>query len=163
MDFAIIVDTSGSISRRNFRRLLRFIKSIVDSFEIGDELTHIALIEYSTQASVQLKFNDLTGGKLTSYNVERRVQGIPHSRGYTYIDKALRLANEQVFTYEAGMRDYVRKVNLENDVLFSQWHNHTRKKEILLLLSGVEPMTFRLLVRMLYHSVSYRRLMGAMP
>ena len=120
MDFAIIVDTSGSISRRNFRRLLRFIKSIVDSFEIGDELTHIALIEYSTQASVQLKFNDLTGGRLTSYNVERRVQRIPHSRGYTYIDKALRLANEQVFTYEAGMRDYVRKVNLENDVFFSQ-------------------------------------------
>ena len=120
MDFAIIVDTSGSISRRNFRRLLRFIRSIIDGFEIGEELTHIALIEYSTQASVQLKFNDLTGGRLTNYNVERRVQRIPHSRGYTYIDKALRLANEQVFTYEAGMRDYVRKVNLENDVLFSQ-------------------------------------------
>ena len=32
-----------------------------------------------------------------------------------------------------------------------KWHRYTRKKEIRLLLSGVEPKTFRLLVRMLYH------------
>ena len=32
-----------------------------------------------------------------------------------------------------------------------KWHRHTRKKEIQVLLSGVEPKTFRLLVRMLYH------------
>ena len=31
-----------------------------------------------------------------------------------------------------------------------KWHRHTRKKEIRVLLSGVEPKTFRLLVRMLY-------------
>ena len=38
-----------------------------------------------------------------------------------------------------------------NDVLFSQWHRHTRKNEIPVLLPGVEPMTFWLIVRMLYH------------
>ena len=32
-----------------------------------------------------------------------------------------------------------------------KWHRHTRKKEIRVLLSGVEPETFRLLIRMLYH------------
>ena len=40
---------------------------------------------------------------------------------------------------------------LENDLLFSEWHRHTQKKEIRVLLSGVEPKTFRLLVRVLYH------------
>ena len=39
--------------------------------------------------------------------------------------------------------------NVENNVLFSEWHKHTRKKEIRVLLSGVGPKTFRLLVRML--------------
>ena len=39
----------------------------------------------------------------------------------------------------------------ENDVLFSKWHRHTRIKKIWVLLSGVEPKTFRLLVWMLYH------------
>ena len=40
---------------------------------------------------------------------------------------------------------------LENDILFSEWHRHTPKKAIQVLLSGVEPKNFRLLVRMLYH------------
>ena len=39
----------------------------------------------------------------------------------------------------------------ENDVLFSEWHRYARKKEIRVLLSGVEPKTFRLLVRLFYH------------
>lgn len=112
LDFAIIVDTSGSVSRRNFQLLLRFIRDIVFGFEISEDFTHIALIEYSTQASVQLKFNDLTGRNINRYSVNRRVNRIPHRKGYTYIDRALRLANEQVFTYEAGMRDYVKKVKL---------------------------------------------------
>ena len=38
----------------------------------------------------------------------------------------------------------------ENDVLVSKWHRYTRKK-IRVLLSGVEPKSFRFLVRMLYH------------
>ena len=110
IDFAIIVDTSGSISRRNFDRLLRFIRSLVDGFQVSEDHTHIAIVEYSTQASVQLKFNDLQGRKLTKYNVKKIVYKIPHQRGMTYIDRAMRLANEEVFTYKDGMRVDVRKV-----------------------------------------------------
>lgn len=112
LDFAIIVDTSGSISRRNFRLLLRFIRAILAGFEIGEDLTHVALIEYSTEASVQLNFNDLTGRKLDRYNVDMRVRNLPHRRGATYIDRALRLADKDVFNYTAGMRNFVKKVRL---------------------------------------------------
>lgn len=104
------MDTSGSISRRNFQHLLGFIRSIVDGFEVSEDHTHIAIVEYSTKASVQLKFNDLTGSELNKPNVRNKVRAIPHKRGYTYIDKALRLANDEVFTLRAGMRDDVRKV-----------------------------------------------------
>ena len=45
---------------------------------------------------------------------------------------------------------------VENGVLFSKWHRHTRKKEIRVLLSGVEPKTFQLLVWMLYHWATIR-------
>lgn len=110
LDFAIIVDTSGSISRKNFKVLLRFIRSLVNSFEVSEDHTHIAIVEYSTTASVQLRFNELPGSKLTKDNVFDIVKKIPRTRGFTYIDRALRLANEQVFTLEAGMRDDVRKV-----------------------------------------------------
>jgi len=110
LDLAIMVDTSGSISRRNFRVLLRFIRDFVNSFEVSEDLTHIAIIQYSTTASVQLRFNDLQGSQLNRYNVKRVVDRIRHDKGFTYIDRALRLANEEVFTWKAGMRDDVKKV-----------------------------------------------------
>lgn len=112
LDFAILVDTSGSISRKNFKVLLRFIRSLVDSFEVSEDHTHVAIIGYSTRASVQLNFNDLPGSKLTKNKVFDIVKKIPHTRGYTYIDRALRLANDEVFTLKGGMRDDVRKVAL---------------------------------------------------
>jgi len=110
LDFAIIVDTSGSISRRNFKLLLHFIRNLVDGFQVSEDHTHIAIIEYSTGASVQLGFNDLPGRTLTKNNVYDIVKRIPHKRGKTYIDRALRLANDEVFTLKGGMRDDVRKV-----------------------------------------------------
>ena len=79
-------------------------------FEVSEDQTHIAIIEYSTKASVQLKFNDFTGRALSRNNVKGIVNRIPHRRGKTHIDRALRLANEEVFTEKAGMRDWVKKV-----------------------------------------------------
>lgn len=112
LDLAIMVDTSGSISRRNFQVLLRFIRDFVNSFEVSEDHTHIAIIQYSTTASVQLRFNDLRGSQLNKYNVKRVVDTrIHHDRGFTYIDRALRLANDEVFTWAAGMRDDVKKVS----------------------------------------------------
>ena len=48
----------------------------------------------------------------------------------------------------------------ENDVLFSERHSQTRKKKILVLLSGVEPKAFPLLSSDAL-PLSYRRLVGA--
>ena len=50
--------------------------------------------------------------------------------------------------------DYQSEENNNNRVrmmYYSKSHRQTRKKEIRVLLSGVEPKTFRLLVRLLYH------------
>ena len=49
----------------------------------------------------------------------------------------------------------------ENDVLFSNDTGKLGKKKFGVPLTGVEPKSFRFLVRMLYHSLSYRRLVGA--
>ena len=48
----------------------------------------------------------------------------------------------------------------ENDVIISKWHRHTRKK-IRVLLSGVEPKTFRFMISSDALPLSYRRLVGA--
>ena len=112
----MIVDTSGSISRRDFKKLLDFIEDIVDGFDISEDGTHIAVIEYSTKASVQIRFDDFSGAQLNGANLKRKVRKIPHARGFTYIDKALQLANTDVFSAKAGMRPNVTKVSYCRDL-----------------------------------------------
>lgn len=84
---------------------------MVDGFDISEDGTHIAIVEYSTKTSVQLKFDDFSGAQLNAANLKRKVRQIPHSRGYTYIDKALKLANTDVFSAKGGMRPNVTKVS----------------------------------------------------
>ncbi|PFX32412.1 Hemicentin-1 [Stylophora pistillata] len=140
LDFAIIVDTSGSISRRNFHLLQRFIHSLVDGFKVAKDYTHIAIIEYSTAASVQLRFNDLSGRNLTRNNVNKKVQSMPHKKGFTFIDKALRKADQDVFTYAAGMRYDSDKVALVMTDGEQTVEKNSTKSDIEILTEASKPL-----------------------
>ena len=73
--------------------------------------THFAFLEYSTESKVYLRFNDFAGAQLNGVNVKRKVEEILQSKGKTFIDKALILANQEIFTVESGMRTGVKKVS----------------------------------------------------
>lgn len=100
------MDASGSIRRREFSLLKTFIKNIVEFLQVGPTFTHVGVIEYSSSATLQLKFDD-------TYNkeeIQQRVDLVPHTRGLTRIDLALKVASEQLFTSAGGMRTNSRKV-----------------------------------------------------
>lgn len=105
-DYAFVIDGSGSIHPRDFTKLKKFVKDVVEYLLIGPEETHVGLIEYSTTASLQLPFNEL----YDSDSIKRRVDRVEHKRGLTRIDLALRVASEQLFTTQGGMRSNARKV-----------------------------------------------------
>jgi len=109
--FSII---SGSISKRNFGKFKTFLERLVDEFDVSESGTHVALVVYSTEASVQLRLNEFTGAQLNAVNVKRKIQKLPHARGFTYIDKALDLADREIFSENGGMRANVSKVNLSH-------------------------------------------------
>ena len=110
MDFAFILDGSGSISRNNFDRIKEFVKQIMDAFDVSPGGTHFAILEYSDEPKVYLRFNDFADAQLNGVNVKRRVEEIIQSGGKTFIDKALILANQEIFTRESGMRSGVKQV-----------------------------------------------------
>ena len=110
VDFAFILDGSGSISSRNWVVIKNFIKQIIDNFEVSTDVSQMALLEYSTNATVYLRFNDLTDAQLNGVNVKRKVEEILQSKRLTFIDKALTLANQEIFTERNGMRPGVKKV-----------------------------------------------------
>ena len=90
-----------------------FIKAVNKEFEIGPNAAHVAIIAYSTKAQTVLRFSDLSGSQVTADAVNRKVDALPHQRGYTFIDKALRLAERDVFTEANGMRRDVPKVVMD--------------------------------------------------
>ena len=134
MDFGFILDGSGSISRRNWQRIKEFVKEIVDSFDVSAEGTHFSLLEYSNEPTVYLKFNDFADAQLNAVNIKRRIDEVSPSGEETYIDKALTLASEEIFTEEGGMRPNVKKVCLHPYQLHWFFHRPLFQKVTAILI-----------------------------
>lgn len=77
---------------------------MVDFFNIGRLKSHVGLITYSTDAQLVMDFKTFEGDRLTPENVKDFIEKVVPTGGDRYIDKALKLANERLFTAEAGMR-----------------------------------------------------------
>lgn len=115
MDLAFLIDSSGSISGRNWRLLKAFIKDAIDAFDVSPKGTHIASVSYSSRPVVDYRFNTLIGDKLNGPGLHKFVDKIRHQRGFTYIDRALELANKEIFSDKGGMRQAVKKVSPLNN------------------------------------------------
>ena len=104
MDIVFIVDASGSIGRRNWETMKKFLVSITDDFNIGPAGTHVAVVTYSTDAVVEFDFNKLKGADISKDNYQKLITAMKWTRGFTFIDKALMLAAEKIFDAKYGMR-----------------------------------------------------------
>ena len=109
-DVAFIVDSSGSIGRLNWRKMLQFLNEMVGEFNVGPDKTHIAVVAYSTRARTEFRFDSLTGSAVTKQGYATLINRIRFQRGFTFIDKALLLADSEIFTTGAGMRTQVPQV-----------------------------------------------------
>ena len=106
-DIAFIIDSSGSIGRSNWGRMKRFLKAIVSKLDVRPAATHISAIAYSNNPEVVYRFNSRQG----TDDVNKAFDGMRWQRGFTYTDKALLLADSDLFQTGNGMRQGVAKVN----------------------------------------------------
>ena len=84
--------------------MLQFLKDMVKAFNVGPDKTHIAIVAYSSRAVLEFKFDRLKGSQITEAGYNTLIDQIRFQRGFTFIDKALILADQQVFQRAAGMR-----------------------------------------------------------
>ena len=94
-----------------------FVKKVTSVFNVGPDGTHVAVIAYSSNAKLEFTFNTLTGAQITAEGYGNLIDKIDFQRGFTYIDKALKMADEQVFTTSAGMRPGVSQVTKHTTLL----------------------------------------------
>lgn len=85
----------------------RFVKSIVSKIDVGLAATRVAAIAYSTNPEVVWRFRDFQGTDM----VNRIIDRMRWQRGYTYTDKALLLADRDLFQTSNGMRLNAQKVS----------------------------------------------------
>ena len=70
----------------------------------------MAAVSYSDDAKINFKFISPSGSYHDSDEVERLLGLMRWQRGYTFIDKALRLVQTEVLVEKAGMRPSATKV-----------------------------------------------------
>ncbi|XP_028410535.1 collagen alpha-6(VI) chain-like [Dendronephthya gigantea] len=100
MDIAFILDSSGSIMKGEFSESRNFVRAISDTFTISPTKAHVALMIYSDDARIMAKFNEIQSKEA----LPTALEDLPHLRGKTRIDLALKLASASLFTRNGGMR-----------------------------------------------------------
>ena len=80
--------------------------SLTSKLHVGQANTHVSAIAFSSHPKVEFRFNNLQ----TTDGVNRLIDGITWQKGLTYIDRALQLAESDLFTAPSGVRSNVAKV-----------------------------------------------------
>ena len=106
MDVAFLIDSSGSISFRNFRKVKNFVVELASKFDISPGGSRAAVVVYSTRATTRIRFTDHS----TYGSFANAVQSLRHERGYTRIDLALQRAYFDVFGPRGKPRFLVPKI-----------------------------------------------------
>ncbi|KAI6645822.1 protocadherin Fat 4-like [Oopsacas minuta] len=100
IDLTFMLDTSGSVGRRNHEQALKFIYDVVGYFNIGYNATQVALIPFATYVHSYFFFSSFTD----KASLQARILSIPYSRGWTNTWKGLYVAEYYVYTQTYGVR-----------------------------------------------------------
>ena len=99
VDVGFVVDSSGSL-RNEYHKEKRFIKLLADSFHISKNGSRGGIINFSHKAELSVKLSDYQ----TKKGFNKAVDKLPLIGYTTRIDKALKMAKQQLFLNENGGR-----------------------------------------------------------
>jgi len=93
-DVVLLIDSSGSIGSSNFyNKVLPFAKNVIDRLDISQEMTHVALAQFST--SVQIIFDlEQSFSKTT---LKQKIDQVTYLAEGTYTHSGIQVAMEQIF------------------------------------------------------------------
>ena len=91
-EVVFVLDSSGSVGRRNWKLELEFLANIVDGLTVGQDRMRIGLVTYNSKAKVEFGLDTFD----TKEDVEKAISKAKYSKGYTATGDALDLARESV-------------------------------------------------------------------
>ncbi|KAL3871109.1 hypothetical protein ACJMK2_039128 [Sinanodonta woodiana] len=108
IDLVFLLDSSSSLTTLDFLRAIEFMKEVVRGFDISTFQTHVGVVLYSTQVSVEFQLNQYYDEQSVIDAIDR----MTYRPGSTATAKAIQVAVEQVFNPMYGSRPNVVKVLL---------------------------------------------------
>ncbi|KAI3364626.1 hypothetical protein L3Q82_011406, partial [Scortum barcoo] len=105
-DLVFLVDGSWSVGRANFKFIRNFISATAGAFQIGEERTRVAVVQYSSDARTEFNLNM----HLTRPALLRAIGSLPYKGGDTMTGDALNYLLKNTFTEDAGARKSFPKV-----------------------------------------------------
>ena len=106
-DVVFLLDTSSGVGAENFEKMKVFMKKIIESFDINNQLTRVGVMTYDVDARLDIKLSDYNNMAL----LFERIDELKYMSGeLTRIDKALIHVNDVAYAEENGGRDGVNRV-----------------------------------------------------
>ncbi|XP_067335458.1 collagen alpha-1(XII) chain isoform X2 [Channa argus] len=105
-DLVFLVDGSWSVGRENFKHIRSFIGALAGAFDIGEDKTRVAVVQYSTDTRTEFPLTRYTkrGDLLQAIN------SLPYKGGNTMTGDAIDYLLKNIFTEAAGSRKAFPKV-----------------------------------------------------
>ncbi|XP_024293407.1 collagen alpha-1(XII) chain isoform X2 [Oncorhynchus tshawytscha] len=105
-DLVFLVDGSWSVGRENFKHIRSFISALAGAFDIGEDKTRVAVVQYSTDTRTEFPLNrhSKRGELLKAINT------LPYKGGNTMTGDAMDYLLKNIFTEAAGARKGFPKI-----------------------------------------------------
>ena len=103
----MILDSSKSVGWNNYETLKRSFAKLTDYFDVSEEGAHFGFIHYNQEAFLDFDFADKS--LHDSEALKAKILEIQYDQGLTRTDKAIKMANERLFSAAGGTRKDVPK------------------------------------------------------
>ena len=107
MDIGVIVDLSRSVGWKNYETVKRSLAKLTEYFDVSKDGTHFGFIHSNKYTILDFDFSDTS--LHNSEALTEKIMGMKYIPGRTRIDKAIKMANERLFTKSGGARQGVPK------------------------------------------------------
>ncbi|XP_061158183.1 collagen alpha-1(XII) chain-like isoform X19 [Syngnathus typhle] len=105
-DLVFLVDGSWSVGRENFKHIRSFIASLAGAFDIGEDKTRVAVVQYSTDTRTEFPLTRYT----RRGDLIQAINSLPYKGGNTMTGDAIEYLLQNIFTEETGSRKVFPKI-----------------------------------------------------
>jgi len=120
-----VADKTGSIKRRNIPKMKIALQLLVQRFDISADKTRVSYLTFARRNKLHNKFND--GAYHSQAAILALISGSIKNLGrQTRLDRAMKSANEKMFTLKNGLRHGVAKAL----VLYTDGKTHPTSRDM---------------------------------